>query len=55
MQKSPKTKFNLIMENMNRREVYSSPECFVFSYSHEQSILSGFEPEDWGRDPDELG
>jgi len=43
------------MENMNRREVYSSPECFVFSYSHEQSILSGFEPEDWGRDPDELG
>ncbi len=43
------------MDRTNRREMYYPPECIIFSFTQEKSILSGFDTEDWKKDPDELG
>ena len=39
----------------SQKRPYEAPESDVFAMSTEKTVLSGFNTEDWGEDPDEIG
>jgi hypothetical protein len=43
------------MDHIVKKEDYCPPECFVFTYTVEKNIMSGFETVDWETDPEEIG
>ena len=43
------------MNRTFKKEEYSPPDCLVITFSFEKNVMSGFTPEDWETDDEELG
>lgn len=39
----------------SQKKPYYAPELDILSVSTEKTVLSGFDTEDWQKDPDEIG
>ena len=40
--------------NSSQKKPYNAPELDTISVSTEKTVLSGFDTEDWRKDPDEI-
>ena len=40
--------------NSSQKKPYNAPELDTISVSTEKTVLSGFDTEDWYKDPDEI-